>query len=278
MAEIPRSLAGRTVAVPETRELDVFADLLARRGAAVLRCPLVGIADSPQPGLVLDWLRRFAAGGCDDLILLTGEGLRRLLACAERHEPELRERVLARLAEVRTIVRGPKPARVLRELGLKPTLSAEAPTTAGLIETLRHDKLAGRRVGVQLYGEDPNRPLVDFLRGAGAHVDAVAPYVYVPAAGDAEVQALIARMGAGEVDAIAFTSQAQVRRLFEVADAGGGREALLGALRRTHVAAVGPVVAEALRLHGVEDALMPEESWFLKPLTALLGEALGPVS
>ena len=34
-------LAGRVIAVAETRELDVFAALLERRGARVLRYPLV---------------------------------------------------------------------------------------------------------------------------------------------------------------------------------------------------------------------------------------------
>lgn len=276
MPDIPASLAGRTVAVPETRELDVFAELLARRGATVLRCPLVGIADAPQPGLVLDWLRRFARGGCDDLILLTGEGLRRLLACLDRHQPDLRESFLAQLARVRTITRGPKPARVLRELGLKPDLTAAEPTTAGIIETLRIEKLAGRRVGVQLYGSDPNLPLVEFLRESGASVDPVAPYIYVPAASDAEVVNLIGQLGSGAIDAIAFTSKAQVARLFEVAEQTVGADALRTALGRTQVAAVGPVVRELLVERGVEGTLMPEHSWFLKPLTALLGDQLGP--
>jgi uroporphyrinogen-III synthase len=40
------SLSGRTIAVPETRELDVFSSMLERRGATVLRCPLVAILDA----------------------------------------------------------------------------------------------------------------------------------------------------------------------------------------------------------------------------------------
>src|SRR5262245_44219002 len=116
------SLANLTIAVPETRELDVFAELLERRGAKVLRCPLVAILDAPDPVPVLDWIRRFNAAGCDDLILLTGEGLRRLLRCIDMHAPALREPFVARLAAVRKITRGPKPARALRELGLKPDI------------------------------------------------------------------------------------------------------------------------------------------------------------
>ena len=50
-------LAGRTVAVPETRELEVFAAMLERRGATVLRCPLVTIRDAPDPAPVLAFAR-----------------------------------------------------------------------------------------------------------------------------------------------------------------------------------------------------------------------------
>lgn len=42
------ALAGRRIAVPETRELDVFAQMLERHGANVVRCPLVAIRDVPD--------------------------------------------------------------------------------------------------------------------------------------------------------------------------------------------------------------------------------------
>jgi uroporphyrinogen-III synthase len=265
------ALDGRTIAIAESRELDVFAGLLERRGGRVLRYPLVRIIDAPDPAPVLSWLRAFNGGGCDDLILLTGEGLRRLLRCIERHEPALRPPFLERLAVVRKITRGPKPARVLRELGLKPDIEAELPTTAGVITTLRQQNLAGRRVGVQLYGEEPNKPLLEFLREAGARPLPVAPYAYAPGASDIEVRGLLERMTRREIDAIAFTSKAQVERLFEVGDA----ELVRRALEATAVAVVGPVVADTLASHGVNIQAMPAQSWFLKPLTAELVALLG---
>jgi uroporphyrinogen-III synthase len=77
---------------------------------------------------------------------------------------------------------------------------------------------------------------------------------------------LLRRMAAGEVDAIAFTSKAQVDRLFNV-----GPPALVQqALRATAIAAVGPVVADALRHRDVEVDAMPEAAWFMKPLTTEL--------
>jgi uroporphyrinogen-III synthase len=265
-----KPLAGRTVAVPETREIEVFAAMLERRGARVLRCPLVAIRDAPDPSPVLDFAARLARSELDDLILTTGEGLRRLLQCIERHTPEAKDAFLSALAGVRRITRGPKPARALRELGLKPDIAVTPPTTAGIIATLSGEKLAGRRVGVQLYGTEPNRPLIAFLESAGATVHTVAPYVYADGADDAAVGRLIARLASGEVDAIAFTSTAQVERLFSVA----APASVNAALARTLVAAVGPVVRAVLARHGIEACLVPNESFFLKPLTTLLEEAL----
>jgi uroporphyrinogen-III synthase len=262
-------LAGRTVAVPETRELEVFAALLERRGARVLRCPLVAIRDAPESAAVLAFAR--ALGQCDDLILTTGEGLRRIVKCIETHEPQLRESFLAALARVRKITRGPKPARALRELGLKADLPALTPTTAGIIASLEAQNLAGRRIGVQLYGSEPNAVLIAFLSGRGARVTTVSPYVYADAADEAAVHALLKRLATGEVDAIAFTGTPQVERLFTVAPPDEVR----AALARTLVAAVGPVVAATLARHGVQAQLMPAESFFIKPLTSALEQALG---
>jgi uroporphyrinogen-III synthase len=265
---VNESLADRVIAIAEARELDVFAALLERRGARVLRYPLVQILDASDPLPILAWLRTFSAGGFDDLILMTGEGLRRMLSCIERHEPELRAPFLAALLAVRKITRGPKPARALRELGLSSDLPATLPTTAGVIETLRDLPWQGRRVGVQLYGEEPNRPLIDFLEGAGAVVSSVAPYRYSDAASDAAVAELLTRLAAGQIDAIAFTSKAQVERLFKAAPA----ETVRAALAATQVAVVGPVVAEALTARGVSVGAMPNAAWFMKPLSAALSE------
>ena len=205
-------LAGRTIAVPETRELEVFAAMLERRGARVLRCPLVAIRDAPDPAPVLAFARAFAQEAFDDLVLTTGEGLRRILGCIERHQPELGAAFLAALGRVRKITRGPKPARALRELGMKPDIAAARPTTEGIIASLTGLDLKGRRVGVQLYGTEPNRPLTEFLERAGAVVSTVAPYVYADGADDAAV------LG-GLVRALVLIEKAKLRR-----DGAGQRE------------------------------------------------------
>jgi uroporphyrinogen-III synthase len=266
------TLAKRVIAVPEARELDVFAGLLERRGAVVLRCPLVAIRDAPNPEPVLAWLEWFTSGRCDDLILFTGEGVRRLLSCIDRHAPTLRDSFLAQLARVRKITRGPKPARALRELALQAELPAAVATTDGVIAVLQGYDLRGRNIGLQLYGSDPNERLANYLRSAGAQVFPVAPYIYADSSDDSAVQSLGQRLLKGDVDAIAFTSMQQVQRLF----AALGEQIANAALGRTLVAAVGPLVAAALRDRGITVQLMPEEAFFLKPLTRILEQQLGP--
>jgi uroporphyrinogen-III synthase len=265
------TLSGRVIAVPETRELDIFAGLLERRGATVLRCPLIAIHDAPDPAPVLAWINRVIAGECDDLILLTGEGLRRLLACIDRNAPQLRDSFVAQLARMRKITRGPKPARALRELGLSSDLAAEVPTTEGIIALLSAHNLLGHTVGVQLYGSDPNVRLVNYLEQAGARTLTVAPYVYADSTEDEAIQELARQLQTGAVDAIAFTSMQQVQRLFDVL----GDKRALSALSNTMVTAVGPIVADALTKRGVKVALMPEDAFFLKPLTQALEDKLG---
>src|SRR6266852_3667832 len=263
------ALAGRRVALPETRELDRLARMLEEEGAETLRCPLVAIEDAPNPRPVVDWLGRFPF---DDLIFYTGEGLRRLHGFACRHD--LETAFLDGLRTARKITRGPKPERALRELGLKSDLRADEPTTDGLITTLSAHDLRGRRVGVQLYPGNPNTKFTDFLRQAGAEPDTVLPYVYASAADDERVAELIDRLADGGVDVIAFTSSPQVQRLFEVAKATT-REAALGtALRATAIAAVGAVVAGELQRHGLNVTITPNHSYFMKPLVSAIVAAL----
>jgi uroporphyrinogen-III synthase len=179
--------------------------------------------------------------------------------------------VVDALARVRTITRGPKPARALRELGLAPQIEAAAPTTAGVIAALAPLPLRGRHVGLQLYGGLPNDELAEFLRAAGAEVLPVAPYVYGDASSDAAVHEMLQAMRSGKVDAIAFTSKAQVERLFRL----GAPDLVRDALASTQVAAVGPVVAEALQARAVQVHAMPAASWFMKPLATELVALLG---
>jgi len=267
------ALTGRRIVVPETREIEVLAGMLERHGAAVIRCPLVAIRDAADPVPLVAWLERFIATPPDDLILFTGEGLQRLHKLAGT--AGLADKFVAALARVRTITRGPKPARRLRELGLKADLPVEPPTTAGIIARLASENLAGRRVAVQLYPESEHTELLDFLSGAAGSVDPVLPYAYASAADEERVVETIRAMATGEVDLVAFTSGPQLRRLRAVARAKGCEPALTRGFARTKIAAVGPVVAAAVEAAGGTVAIAPAGSFHMRPMVNAIVAALG---
>ncbi len=268
-------LFGQHVVIPESRQLDILADLLLKRGAQVLRLPLVSILDAPDPQPVRRWMHEFVRDPGDYFVILTGEGLRRLDTFAGREGCQ--EAYRQALSVVTRICRGPKPARVLRDIGLKPDLSGAEPTTSGIIETLGTLELEDRKVSVQLYGEDPNLPLMTYLESRKARVSAVAPYIYAPDIDESRVLAFLEGLQRGDFTAMTFTSQPQFKRLQAVAEKHGLGVELITGLNRLLVVAVGPIVADQLHLAGVDVQVMPEGSYFMKPMvTALVRHVQGP--
>jgi uroporphyrinogen-III synthase len=260
---MPGPLAGRTVALAEGRQLEELARLLEDEGATALRYPLLNILDAPDPAPVLAWMRDLIAGRFAIVVLMTGEAVRRMLTLAEREG--IRDDFVAALGRTPTLTRGPKPARALKEIGLAPTKTALQPTTDGVIATLRQESLAGRVVGYTLSGV-ANAALEQFLTEAGATPRAVLAYIYAAASSTERVRELLGRMADGGVDVLIFTSSPQVDRLFEAAKELGTEAQLDTGLRRVSIAAVGPVVADALEAKGYKAQICPEQGWVMKNL------------
>ncbi len=257
------ALSGRSVALAEGRQLEDLANLLDKEGATIVRCPLLSILDHPEPQPLLDWIDALCAGRFGLLILLTGEGLRRLVALAERHQR--RTEFVHALGQMRILTRGPKPGLALKNLGLVPARVAAAPTTEGVITTLHQEVLDGVNVAVQLYNSD-NPPLIEYLKSRQASVWAVQPYVYAPASDSTRVLDLIQTMADGSIDVIVFTSAPQVDRLFEVAQQSDREHDLRSGLARTKVASVGPVVSDNLAHRGVKVDIVPAQGFQMKNL------------
>jgi uroporphyrinogen-III synthase len=264
-------LAGTNIALAEGRQLEELATLLEKEGATPVRCPLLTILDAPDPEPVLQWMRALIAGEFGLLILLTGEGVRRFVALAERYG--LREGFIEALRRTPTLTRGPKPGQALKELGLRPTYVAAAPTTAGVIATLREHSLAGTTVGVQLYSEN-NPPLTNYLTEAGANVRCVQPYYYAPAADADRVAQLLEQMAQGTIAVLVFTSSPQVERVYEVVAERHLTETWQRGLARTKLASVGPVVTETLTAKGLRVDIQPEQGFQMKNLVVHIRRAL----
>ena len=267
-------LNGYRILILETREEAQFSRLLAEQGADVLQCPMFTIHDAPDPAPVEAWIRRFVEAPFDDLVLMTGEGLRRLMKVARRTGME--QDLVAALGKARKFARGPKPGRALREIGLEPQVTTEKPTSEGIAEMLSHIDLAGHRLGLQLYPDKDHSRLIGAITAQGADVDTVLPYVYDAQAADANIVTAIDEMAKGAVDAIALTSSGQVRRLLDVARDHNCETRLREGLAKTPIASVGPVVSDELKALGLRtDISPPEGAYFMKPLISAMAASLG---
>jgi uroporphyrinogen-III synthase len=265
-------LQGRTVALAESRQIEDLVHLLEVEGARAVRCPMLGILDPPEHTPVQEWLDEIIAGRFDLLVLMTGEAVRRLVQAADR--TGRREAVVAALGRTRTLTRGPKPGQALRELGLTPSRIAPAPTSEGVLAALADEPVAGKTVAITLAG-GPNPALEQGLAALGARVRPVLSYVYAPASDDHRVLDLVKQMADGKVDVLVFTSAPQVERLFTVASAHSLDDELRRGLARTRVAAVGPIVGEALRRHAAPVHICPEQGFVMKNLVQHIKRAFG---
>ena len=267
-------LNGYRILILETREEAQFSRLLTEQGADVLQCPMFTIHDAPDPAPIEAWIKRFIEKPFDDLVLMTGEGLRRLMKVV--HRADLEVEFIAALGKARKFARGPKPGRALREIGLEPQMTTEKPTSEGVADMLSRVDLNGHRLGLQLYPDKDHSALIGAIKAQGAEVDTVLPYVYDARAADANIAAAIDEMAAGRIDAVALTNLGQVRRLIEVARAHGWEDRLRQGLERTPIASVGPAVSDELKSHGLRTDIYPaDDAFFMRPLISAMAAELG---
>src|SRR6476619_6355289 len=266
-------LNGYRVLILETREEAQFSRLLTDQGADVLQCPMFTIHDAPDPAPVEAWIVRAIEKPMNDMVLLTGEGLRRLMKVVRLIGVE--EAFVASLGKARKFARGPKPGKALREIGLEPQMTTEKPTSEGIAQMLSRLDLSGRRLGLQLYPDKDHGALTGAITAQGAEVDTVLPYVYDAKAADANIVTAIDEMARGRVDAIALTNLGQIRRLIDTAKTHGWEEKLREGLAQTPIASVGPAVSDELKTHGLAAAIYPaEDSFFMRPLISAMATAL----
>jgi uroporphyrinogen decarboxylase len=169
-----------------------------------------------------------------------------------------RQRFLASISDMKSVVRGPKPLAVLRELGITPTLAVPEPNTwRELLATLdEHLPVANLVVGLQEYGVT-NPSLIAGLEARGAIVDAVHVYDWALPEDCGPLEQNIRRITAGEIDVAIFTSANQVLNLLKLADDLDVVDELREGLRGAVVASIGPTTSEMLRSQGLPVDLEP---------------------
>ena len=250
-------MAGRTVVLLEARRATELASLVETYGGIPFQAPALReepVEDLVAIGALLD---QIAESGLDVMIFQTGVGARSLFRgiTSLGRLDEWR----AALTRATVVVRGPKPTAVLREFATRIDVRAPEPyTTADVLRELESIDLADRLTVVQHYGE-PNVELVEALDARCARVREVEVYRWALPDDLTPLEAFIRELPTGRFDAMVVTSQVQVRHLFQIAERLGQARNLAGLLRQhTVVGAVGPIVARALRAHGVTVDLEPE--------------------
>ena len=251
---------GRPVVTFESRRAAEMASLVERNRGAPLTAPTLREVPLTENAGAIAFARELAAGEVDGVVLMTGVGTRALM---EEIASVLDRAAFAKaLASVPLVVaRGPKPAVVLRELGVPGFTTVPEPNTWREVARAVADRgpLAGRRIAVQEHGA-PSTELYDALRQGGAVVTPVQVYRWALPEDTAPLRAALHAIVAGRARIVLFTSRAQVEHVFAVAAEEQIAEPLRSALTRGVVASIGPVCTVALRVEGIEPDLEPEHS------------------
>ncbi len=255
MARMP-GLAGRRVALLEARMSGELSALVERLGGVPYSVPAVRETRLERPDETTAFLQALTDGRFAVVVFMTGVGATALLAEAEKRGSL--DAALAALRGATTVCRGPKPVAVLRKHGVPVQITAPEPhTTRELLRALDGVTLRDTAVALVHYGERSAETAAG-LAARGAALTELCLYEWRLPDDRGPLRRLVGEIIEGAVDALAVTSQIQVRHLFEVADETGRSGALADALNtKVIVAAVGPVCAAALRAYGVVPRVQP---------------------
>ncbi len=250
------SLEGLRIVSFESRRAQEMSELIRSYGGEPFIAPSMREIPLSENSAATDFIGQLEEGIIDYLILLTGVGTRTLVAAVADNYS--RERVAAALQRTTLVVRGPKPVVALRELGLKPAISAPEPNTWReiLAELDRKTEIRGKRVAVQEYGIT-NQELIDELENRGAEVVRVPVYRWSLPEDTGPLRVAIQKILDGQVDIALFTNATQVDHMFHVAKEDQLEHRLRQAFGQVLIASVGPVCTEALEHFSLSADLEP---------------------
>lgn len=258
-----RPLHGQRIALHQSPRLEGLAQVLEERGAEVLRCRLVA-PRAPQDAAGFEgWLAAVLSGTLEDMIWTTAEGVRETFRLAAKRGRDWD--LVAALGKMRHFAAGTGTGRALRLWGLVPTATTETGDTALLLATLKRHPMIGRQVGVQTHSPTTAKSLLDFLRWMRATTVPFAPYRLASQEDVRPARELLDQILAGDVDAIAFADAEEARLLKALAARTDRTLALMQRLRRMHVVALSPRVADELAGMHIRADVVPERSFFVRP-------------
>ncbi|HEY4362715.1 MAG TPA: uroporphyrinogen-III synthase [Bryobacteraceae bacterium] len=237
----------------ESRRAAEIERLIRSQGGVCFVAPSMREVPLEQNLQVFDFAAGLLGGDFDLVVFLTGVGARLLRQVIETRYSA--DEFLDALRKVPVVVRGSKPAGVMREWGVPIAVSVPEPNTWREILAATEGRTE-RRIAVQEYGR-PSQELLDGLRGRGATVTAVPVYAWELPEDLGPLREAARRLAAGEFDVVLLTTSMQVVHLLRIAAEEGMEDAVRRALGRAVVASVGPTTSETLRELGLAPDFEP---------------------
>jgi uroporphyrinogen-III synthase len=238
----------------ESRRADLMEQLIRRHGGEPFVAPSVKEIPVEQHDEAYRWAERLFAREFDLVVLMTGVGLAYLRDILAERYP--REAFAGALRQVTLVSRGPKPAAVLREMGLAPGITVPEPNTWHEIVSAIAARRE-RRIAVQEYGR-ANPQFISALEALGAEVTAISVYRWTLPDDLAPLREAVRRIAACECDVVLFTTSIQLTHLLEVAEAMGCVAEVRRALtEEVAIGSVGPVMNTALADCGFRPDIVP---------------------
>lgn len=245
MTDAAPSLEGLRVAALESRRRDDMARMIERFGGQAFVSPSMREVPIEENRPAIEFAYRVITGEFNMVIFLTGVGLRHLIAAIEKSVDK--QRFLDALSDITTVVRGPKPAVAMKELGLTPTIKVPEPNTWREVLTTLDEQggVTNMKIGLQEYGK-PNRSLIAGLEARGAQVVSVRVYNWDLPEDTAPLAENIRAMADGDRDVLLLTSAHQVANMLRMSAEMGLEDQLREALKQMIVASIGPTTSEML--------------------------------
>ena len=237
----------------ESRRANEMAELIRRQQGEPFAAPSMREVTLEDNHEALAFAERLFAGEFDMLICLTGVGTRALDKVLASRYPS--DRFALALRGLTVVARGPKPAAVLRELGVPIAVNVPEPNTwRELLAAI--DGRPENRIAVQEYGKS-NPELLNALTARGAEVTPVRVYQWDLPLDLEPLREAVRRLARREVDVVMFTTSIQAVHLFRVAAELGLETEVRSGLQNALVASIGPTTTEALEEFGIHPALEP---------------------
>jgi uroporphyrinogen-III synthase len=247
---LPTTFHGLRVLSFESRMAADMARLIQRHGGEPLVVP--ALREIPIPlqdnGAVFRFGVKLILHQVDIVILMTGVGAKALFEVLQTRYP-LAEIVEA-LKKTIVVTRGPKPLAVLKAMGLDANITVPEPNTwQDVIATLDYYRpVQGLKIALQEYGVSKPE-MIDDLKRRGAEVFSVPVYRWALPEDTAPIEAAIAEVLKGTLDAMLITNAAQVDHVMQVAERNNHAPAFREACNKLIVASIGPTASEGLKHH-----------------------------